>query len=99
MDRRNDGMLTVKDAAGKLGVSESLVYSWCSSGRLAHFRLGGRKRGSAIRIAPADLDAFMASCRQEATQDKSPVPPPPVGDGFPAFYQQIMEEVARKRRN
>jgi excisionase family DNA binding protein len=58
-------LLTVKQAAEKAGVSESLIYQWCEERRLAHFRAGGKGRRGKILIAPADLDAFMASIRVE----------------------------------
>lgn len=58
--------LTVKEAAEKAGVSESLVYEWCESRRLAHYRAGGQGRRGKILIEPADLDKFMDSIKIEA---------------------------------
>jgi excisionase family DNA binding protein len=49
-------LLTVRAAAGRLGVSTATVYALCTSGQLAHARVG-----NSIRIAPADLDAFLAA--------------------------------------
>lgn len=64
--------MTVKEAARRVGVSESLVYEWVNSGLLAHFRFGRKGKRGSIRIEEADLSAFLASCRQEA---KPEVPP------------------------
>jgi excisionase family DNA binding protein len=36
-------LLTVKQVAEQIGVSEGLVYSLVASGELAHLRLGGRQ--------------------------------------------------------
>lgn len=57
-------MLTVKEAAIRAGVSPSLVYVWCHEQRLPHYRVGAEGKRGRIRIAPADLDVFMASLRE-----------------------------------
>lgn len=57
--------LTVKTAAERAGVSESLIYAWCREQRLAHYRVGRDGKRGQIRIDPADLDAFVRSLRQE----------------------------------
>jgi excisionase family DNA binding protein len=57
-------MLSVKQAAERIGVSEALVYEWCSSGMLTHFRLGAHGKRGSIRIAEVDLDAFLAARRE-----------------------------------
>ncbi len=62
-------MLSVKEAAERVGVSPALVYQWCDERRLAHFRFGGRGRRGKILIDPADLDAFLL------TQKVTPRPP------------------------
>lgn len=59
-----NAMLTVKQAAQKIGVSESLVYGWIADGQLAHFRLGAKGHRGAIRIQEEDMEAFLATCRQ-----------------------------------
>jgi excisionase family DNA binding protein len=64
--------MTVKEAAERTGMSESLIYQLCNERRLTHYRLGGKGKRGAIRIDEADLSAFLASCRQEA---KPEVPP------------------------
>jgi excisionase family DNA binding protein len=59
-------MLTPKQAAARIGVSDSLIYDWCSSGLLPHYRFGRPGRRGKILIDDRELDAFLASCRQEA---------------------------------
>lgn len=59
-------MLTVKRAAARAGVSQSLVYAWCRERRLPHLRVGAEGRRGQIRIDPADLEAFLRTLRQEA---------------------------------
>jgi excisionase family DNA binding protein len=66
-----DKPLTVAEAAGRAGVSDSLVYEWCGEGLLAHYRLGRKGKGGRVMIEEADLDAFLASCRRE---DRPPTP-------------------------
>jgi excisionase family DNA binding protein len=58
-------MLSAKQAAEKLGVSDSLVYAWCASGALPHFRMGRAGRRGRILIAEADLDAFLATRKEQ----------------------------------
>ena len=65
-------MMSPKQAAEKIGVSDSLVYEWCAAGLLPHYRLGRKGRRGCIRIDEAELDAFLARCRQEV---RPPVPP------------------------
>mgnify|MGYP003447544378 CR=1 FL=1 len=59
-------MLTVKEAAERAGVSESLIYQWCDERRLPHYRVGGRGKRGKILVSPRDLDAFMESLRVES---------------------------------
>ena len=44
-------MLSVKQAAERARVSESLIYRWCAERRLRHYRLGGNGRRGRIRAA------------------------------------------------
>jgi excisionase family DNA binding protein len=56
---RQRSLLTVKQAAASLGVSESLVYAWCRQRLLPHYRFGlGRGK---IMIDQAQLDEFLES--------------------------------------
>jgi excisionase family DNA binding protein len=56
-------MMTVKEVASQLRVSATCVYQLIEAGKLACHRIGlGR---GAIRVAEADLAAFVDGCRQE----------------------------------
>jgi len=48
-------MLSVREVAADLGVSTATVYKLVSGGSLAHVRVA-----NAVRVAPADLAAFIA---------------------------------------
>jgi len=52
-------LLSVKQAAERLGIATATVYGLCADGRLAHVRIL-----NVIRIAPSDLEAFVESCRR-----------------------------------
>ena len=52
-------LLTVREVAERLGVCTASVYRLCARGELAHSRIG-----SAIRVAPADLAAFLRGPRR-----------------------------------
>jgi excisionase family DNA binding protein len=54
-------MLRVKDAAKRMGISESLVYELCASGVLPHVRIGRPGSRGCIRLSEADIDLFLAS--------------------------------------
>jgi excisionase family DNA binding protein len=58
-------VLTVNEAAARLGVSVSLIYLWIDERRLPHYRLGGKGKRGKIGILPRDLDDFIASLRVE----------------------------------
>jgi excisionase family DNA binding protein len=58
------GLLTIREAAGILRVSESTIRNAIGSGRLRAFRFG--KRGGSIRIGKADLEDYMSSCATPA---------------------------------
>jgi excisionase family DNA binding protein len=55
-------LLSVRQAAEQLGLCTATVYGLCADGSLAHIRIL-----NAIRIAPADLAAFVAARRVNAT--------------------------------
>src|SRR5215469_5522592 len=70
-------VLTVREAAERAGVSESLIYLLCDERRLPHYRPGGKGKRGKILIDPRDLDAYMQSCRvdaEERPQVKTPAP-------------------------
>ena len=58
------GLLTIREAADVLRVSESTIRNAIGSGRLRAFRFG--VRGGSIRIGRADLEDYMASCATAA---------------------------------
>ncbi len=66
-------MLTAKQAAERLGVSDSLIYGWCAEGILPHYRFGRNGKRGKILIAEPELDAFMAAHRHEK-QPPSEIP-------------------------
>lgn len=53
-------LLTVRAAAGRFGLSASLLYQLCREKRLRHRRVGGRGRRGRLLIDEADLRAFLA---------------------------------------
>jgi excisionase family DNA binding protein len=56
-------LLTVKDVAQKLNVSQSCIYQLVESGRIPHHRIGlGR---GAIRFTDEDITNFLAGSREE----------------------------------
>jgi excisionase family DNA binding protein len=64
--------LTVKQAAERLGVSQSLVYGLISSRKLRYARIGnGRGR---IRIPEDAIGEYLARCTFEATDQELPQP-------------------------
>ncbi len=58
-------MMRVKDAAARMGISESLVYELCASGALPHFRIGRPGSRGRIRIAETDIEIFLADQKVE----------------------------------
>jgi excisionase family DNA binding protein len=61
-------MLSPREAAKRIGVSESLIYSWVETKALPHYRAGARGKRGKILIAEADLDAFLQTLRVEARE-------------------------------
>ena len=53
-----DGLLSVREAAEQLGLCPATVYGLCAERALPHIRIL-----NAIRIAPADLAAFIGARR------------------------------------
>jgi excisionase family DNA binding protein len=54
-----DRLLSVREVAGRLGVCTASVYALCARGELRHARVL-----NAVRITPADLDAYVAKQRR-----------------------------------
>jgi excisionase family DNA binding protein len=59
VDGERDNLLSVRQVHDRLAVSTATVYSLCEKGELAHVRVS-----NAIRVAPADLDRFIADRRR-----------------------------------
>lgn len=54
-------MIPVKEAAKRLGVSQSKLYQLVSKRKIAHYRVGGK-----IVFSESDLDDYLMNCRIEA---------------------------------
>jgi excisionase family DNA binding protein len=67
-------MLSVKQAADRLGVSTNLVYALCARGKIAHERYG-LGRGT-IRIAEEALEEYRRSVTVGTAQAAAPPPAP-----------------------
>lgn len=52
-------MFTPKQAAGRVGVSVSLVYAWCKQGIRAHSRFGRKGKRGTIRIDEQVFELFI----------------------------------------
>jgi excisionase family DNA binding protein len=57
-------MLTVKQAAQRLGVSPSLVYELCASAAIRHLRHGRASSRGTIRISEEALADYLKSCER-----------------------------------
>jgi excisionase family DNA binding protein len=67
-------LLTVKEAAGRLGISLSLVYELCKVGLIRCTRHGRPGKRGCIRIAEADLHAYLAAkTTAERHEDEEPL--------------------------
>ena len=64
-------MITVREASRRLTISLTSTYQLIRSGKLPHYRIG-----AAIRIADADIAAFLARCRREQVTVRMPPPRP-----------------------
>jgi excisionase family DNA binding protein len=64
-----DGLLSVREAAHQLGLCTATVYGLCAEGALPHIRIL-----NAIRIAPADLEAFIDARRIGSRGSGRPIP-------------------------
>lgn len=58
--------MDVKQAAVRLEISLSLLYSLIEEGRIPHRRIGRRGRRGKITIREEDLEQFLASVKVEA---------------------------------
>jgi excisionase family DNA binding protein len=67
-------LLTVREVAEILRVSPSLVYQLVGASKLACHRIG--RRHGAIRISAADVDVYLAQCRNERHEHMPKLPHP-----------------------
>ena len=56
-------LLTVREVAEHLAVSTKTVYMLCARGKLRHLRVL-----NAIRVSPADLEAFLLQAQCDVTR-------------------------------
>ena len=56
-------MMTVKSAAKRMGISDSLVYELCACGSLPHVRIGRPGSRGCIRLTEDDIQEFLTSQR------------------------------------
>lgn len=70
-------LLTVKQVAKMLQLSAKSIYALVSRGDLPAYRIGG-----AVRVAQADMDAYLATCRSEG-------PPEPVAGAVRLKYLSL----------
>ena len=66
-------MMTVKQVAARLRISDSLVYGWCEDHLLPHYRMGGKGKRGKILIEETALDAFLQSRKVESGADDSSI--------------------------
>jgi excisionase family DNA binding protein len=62
--------LTPKQAAERANVSVSLIYAWCNTGALPHYRLGRPGKRGKIVIDEADFERFLATLKVSAQEEE-----------------------------
>jgi excisionase family DNA binding protein len=62
-------LLTVREAAAKARISQSLLYDLCAKGLLPHIRIGRPGKRGCVRIDSVELEAFLQGCRVEGPPD------------------------------
>jgi excisionase family DNA binding protein len=67
-------VLNVKQAAERMGISDSLVYELCASGSLPHVRIGRPGSRGCIRLTEGDIQEFLDS---QKVGGKAATRPPP----------------------
>ena len=66
-------LLTVKDAAERMSVSQSLVYDLLAAKQIAFHRIG-KGRGGSIRISEDDLEEYLTERRVERREPERKAP-------------------------
>ena len=68
-------LLTIAEVAERLRIGRTTAYQLVQQGKIAAHRIGAGR--GAIRISEEDLNAYLASCReQNQPSSKTPEPPP-----------------------
>jgi excisionase family DNA binding protein len=62
-------VVTVAEAAKKIGISSSKLYQLAAARAISHYRIGGK-----IVFFEADVEAYLASCRVGAVTPKVAAP-------------------------
>ena len=83
-------MLTKKEVAERLGVSESTVYRLAKTRRIGVYYV----MGSTMRFSEADVEAYLESIKQEAIRY---VPAAPASSAQPDSPKQTLIATKRKR--
>lgn len=65
-------MLTVREVAVRLGLSQSLVYELCKAGVIRCTRHGRPGKRGCVRIAEDALAEYLAGCESAAPQQELP---------------------------
>ena len=81
-------LLTVEQAAERLGVTPRFIRRLTSEKRIPYVKLGG---GSHVRIEEDDLDAFVAAGRIEAVPRQIPLAYPQID------FERGKSDTARRR--
>jgi excisionase family DNA binding protein len=64
--RESKGMvMTVMEAAERIGISSSLIYELCRLGMIRHSRHGRPGKRGTIRISEDAVTNYLAACEQE----------------------------------
>ena len=63
------GMMTVQQAAGRIGISASKLYQLVAGRQIGHYRVGGR-----ILFSDEDVASFIARCRVGVIAGAPPAP-------------------------
>ncbi len=69
-----DRVITVKQAARRLGISTSLVYALCSEGVIRHTRHGRSGKRGCIRITEASVEEYLALSKGNGRLKTAPIP-------------------------
>ena len=68
-----EGFMTVKQAANRIGISPSLIYALCHEGILRHTRHGRPGRRGTIRISEDAVREYLVACEHDAPVEQEEV--------------------------